>query len=250
VLRAFGALTGVALAAYVAHVAFGLGSPGLDELFDDYVYTGIVFAASAICLARGFAIREERAAWPVMGAGLLAWAAGEVAWTVMIASDPAPPYPSVADALYLSFYPASYTSLLLLARSRTDSFRSSLWLDGAIAALTVAAVIATLAFQPIVDATSGGPAEIAVNLAYPVGDLLLLGLVVTVFGLNGWRPDPVWLLIGVPSRQSRTGSTWSRARPTSTSRAGCSTSRGPRRRCSWPWRRGSRRGGTSRSATG
>ena len=34
------------------------------------------------------------------------------------------------------------------------------------------------------------------NLAYPVGDLLLLGLVVTVFGLNGWRPDPVWLLIG------------------------------------------------------
>jgi two-component system cell cycle response regulator len=195
-LRAFGALTGLALAAYIAHVAFGLGSPGLDELFDDYVYTGLVFAAGAICLARGFAIREERGAWLVMGAGLLAWATGEVAWTVMTAADPATPHPSVVDALYLSFYPASYTSLLLLARSRTDSFRSSLWLDGAIAALTVAALIATLAFQPIVDATSGGPAEIAVNLAYPVGDLLLLGLVVTVFGLNGWRPDPVWLLIG------------------------------------------------------
>ena len=98
--------------------------------------------------------------------------------------------------LYLAFYPASYTSLLVLARSRTDSFRSSLWLDGAIAALTVAAVIATLIFQPTVDATSGGPAEIAVNLAYPVGDVLLLGLVVAVFGLNGWRPDPVWLLLG------------------------------------------------------
>jgi two-component system cell cycle response regulator len=131
-----------------------------------------------------------------MGAGLLAWAAGEVAWTVLLADDPDPPYPSVADVLYLSFYPASYTSLLLLARSRTDSFRSSLWLDGAIAALTVAALIATLAFQPIVDATSGNATEIAVNLAYPVGDLLLLGLVVAVFGLNGWRPDPVWLLIG------------------------------------------------------
>ena len=98
--------------------------------------------------------------------------------------------------LYLAFYPASYASLLLLARSRTDSFRSSLWLDGAIAGLTVAALIATLAFQPIVDATSGSPTEIAVNLAYPVGDLLLLGLVVAVFGLNGWRLDPVWLLLG------------------------------------------------------
>ncbi len=153
-------------------------------------------AAGAICVTRALAFREERAAWLVMGAGLLAWAAGEVTWTTLIADNPDPPYPSVADVLYLSFYPASYTALLLLARSRTDSFRSSLWLDGAIAALTVAALIATLAFQPIVDATSGGPAEIAVNIAYPVGDLLLLGLVVAVFGLNGWRPDPVWLVLG------------------------------------------------------
>jgi two-component system cell cycle response regulator len=195
-LQAFGALTGLALLAYVAHTAFGLGSPELDGFFQDWVYCGLIVAAGVACLTRGLAVAEERAAWLVMGAGLLAWAAGEVAWTVLLADDPDPPYPSVADVLYLSFYPASYTSLLLLARSRTDSFRSSLWLDGAIAALTVAALIATLAFQPIVDATSGNATEIAVNLAYPVGDLLLLGLVVAVFGLNGWRPDPVWLLIG------------------------------------------------------
>jgi diguanylate cyclase (GGDEF)-like protein len=142
------------------------------------------------------AVAEERAAWLVMGIGLVAWAAGEVTWTLAYSGDPNPPYPSVADALYLTFYPASYASLLLLARSRTDSFRTSLWLDGAIAALTLAALLATLAFQPIVDATTGGAAEIAVNLAYPVGDLLLLALVVAVFGLYGWRPDPVWLLLG------------------------------------------------------
>ena len=195
-LHAFGALTTLALLAYVAYVAFGLGSPSLDDFFEDWVYCGLIVAAGVICITRALAFREERGAWLLMGSGLLAWAAGEVSWTVLLADDPNPPYPSVADALYLAFYPASYTSLLLLARSRTDSWRSSLWLDGAIAALTVAALIATLAFQPIVDATSGGPAEIAVNLAYPVGDLLLLGLVVTVFGLNGWRPDPVWLVLG------------------------------------------------------
>ena len=195
-LRAFTALTGLALLAYVLHTAFGLGSPELDGFFQDWVYCGLIVAAGAACVTRAVAVREERAAWLVMGIGLVAWAAGEVTWTLAYANDPNPPYPSVADVLYLTFYPASYTSLLLLARSRTDSFRSSLWLDGAIAALTVAALIATLAFQPIVDATSGGPAEIAVNLAYPAGDLLLLGLVVAVFGLNGWRPDPVWLLLG------------------------------------------------------
>jgi two-component system, cell cycle response regulator len=195
-LGTLGALTGLALLAYVAHAAFGLGSPELDGLFEDWIYCGLIVAAGAICVLRGVAVREERAAWLVMGAGLVAWAAGEITWAVVYSGDPAPPYPSVADVLYLAWYPASYAALLLLARSRTDSFRSSLWLDGAIAALTVAALIATLAFQPIVDATSGGTAEIAVNLAYPVGDLLLLGLVVVVFGLNGWRPDPVWLLIG------------------------------------------------------
>jgi diguanylate cyclase (GGDEF)-like protein len=190
------ALTALGVLAYAVHVAFGVGSPALDDFFQDWIYCGVTVGAGAMCLLRGLAVRRERAAWLVMGAGVFAWAGGDITWTVLLANDPSPPYPSISDVLYLSFYPASYASLLLVARSRTESFRSSLWLDGAIAGLTVAAVIATLFFQPIVDATSGTPTEIAVNLAYPVGDLLLMGLVVCIFGLNGWRLDPVWLLLG------------------------------------------------------
>jgi two-component system, cell cycle response regulator len=195
-LVALGALTGLGVLAYAAHVAFGLTSPALDDFFQDWVYCGVSVCAGLMCFVRGITVRRERMAWLVMGVGLFAWAGGDITWTVLLADDPSPPYPSISDFLYLVFYPASYASLLLVARSRTDSFRSSLWLDGAIAGLTVAAVIATLFFQPIVDATSGSPTEIAVKLAYPVGDLLLMGLVVAIFGLNGWRLDPVWLLLG------------------------------------------------------
>jgi two-component system, cell cycle response regulator len=195
-LRAFSVVVGLGLVAYTAHIAFGLGSPGLDGFFNDWVYCALTGAAGAACVWRAVAIREERAPWLLMGLGLLAWTGGDVAWAVLLADDPDPPYPSLADFLYLAFYPASYAALLMLAHSRTDAFRSSLWLDGAVAALTVAALVATLAFQPIVDATSGSPVEVAINLAYPVGDLLLMALVVAVFGLNGWRPDPVWLLLG------------------------------------------------------
>jgi diguanylate cyclase (GGDEF)-like protein len=194
--RAFSAAVALALLAYVAHLAFGLGSPGLDGFFDNWVYCALTGAAGIACLWRALALAHERLAWLLMGCALIAWTAGDVFWTVVLAGDASPPYPSVADFLYLAFYPCSYAALLLLARSRTDGFRTSLWLDGAIAALTVAAVIATLAFGPIVDATSGSAVEIAINLAYPVGDLLLVGLVVAVFGLNGWRLDPVWLLLG------------------------------------------------------
>ena len=195
-LHAFGALTGLALLAYLVHTAFGVGSPELDWLFEDWVYCALTLAAGAACVTRALALEEESAAWLVMGLGLIAWTAGEVTWIAFVADDPERPDPAVSDVLQLAFYPASYPALLLLARSRTDAFRSSLWLDGAIAALTVAALIATLAFEPIVEATSGGPVEIAINLAYPVGDLLLVALVVAVFGLNGWRPDPVWLVLG------------------------------------------------------
>jgi two-component system, cell cycle response regulator len=195
-LRALGALTGLGVLAYTAHVAVGLGSPGLDGFFQTWVLSGVSVGAGALCLLRGVAVRRERVAWLLMGAGLLAWAGGDITWTAVLADDPNPPYPSLSDVLYLCFYPLSYAALLLVARSRTDSFRSSLWLDGAIAGLTVAALISTLAFQPIVDATSGSAAEIAVNLAYPVGDLMLLGLVVAIFGVNGWRLDPIWLLLG------------------------------------------------------
>ena len=177
--------------------ALGWARATLDNFFQYWVYCGVSVAAGAMCLLRAIAVREERMAWLVMGFGLLSWAGGDITWALFLADDPDPPYPSVSDLLYLAFYPASYVSLLLLARSRVASFRSSLWLDGAIAGLTVAALIAALAFQPILDASSGGTAtEIAVNLAYPVGDLLLLGLVVAVFGVNGWRLDPVWLLLG------------------------------------------------------
>jgi two-component system, cell cycle response regulator len=195
-LYALGALTGLAVLAYAAHVAFGIGGSGADSLFQDWIYNFVSVGAGTMCVLRGVLIRRERVAWLVMGAGLFAWAAADISWTLMLADDPDPPYPSVSDILYLAFYPASYASLLLVARSRMDAWRSSLWLDGAIAGLAVAAVLATLAFQPIVDATSGTPAEIAVNLAYPAGDLLLMSLVVAVFGLNGWRLDPVWMLLG------------------------------------------------------
>ena len=195
-LRAFAALTGLALLAYVLHTAFGLGSPELDGFFQDWVYCGLIVAAGAACVARAIAVEEERAAWLVMGVGLVAWAAGEVTWTLAsptIRTRPTRPWRTCSTSP--SIRRATPRCFCWPARAPTPSAAAS----GSTArspALTVAALIATLAFQPIVDATSGGPAEIAVNLAYPVGDLLLLGLVVAVFGLNGWRPDPVWLLLG------------------------------------------------------
>ena len=72
-LRAFGALTGLALLAYVAHTAFGLGSPELDGFFEDWVYCGLIVAAGVVLRhacrrgpggARGVARDGRWASWP------------------------------------------------------------------------------------------------------------------------------------------------------------------------------------------
>jgi hypothetical protein len=38
---------------------------------------------------------------------------------------------------------------------------------------------------------------VAINLAYPVCDVLQLTLIVLAFGLNRWRIDRSWLLLGL-----------------------------------------------------
>jgi two-component system cell cycle response regulator len=183
-------------AAFVAHVGLGVGGPELDALFNNWVYNALVLGAAGACLVRGALVRAERRAWLVMGGGLAAWAGGEIHWSIALGDLESPPFPSLSDAFYLAFYPASYVALVLLMRSRVKRFARSLWLDGAIGALAVAAIAAAAVFQPIFDSSTGDAAAVATNLAYPLGDLLLLAFVVAVFGLAGWRPGRAWSLIG------------------------------------------------------
>jgi two-component system, cell cycle response regulator len=195
-LRAIACLLIVTLAAYVAHLGLGVGGHGIDRLFNDFVYNGLMLAAALLCLSRALLVRKERAAWLIIGLGLLSWLAADVYWTAVLADLDSPPVPSLADGLYLGFYPAGYVGLLLLVRSRVAHLPRAAWLDGGIAAAAVGSVVAALAFKPILAASTGDAVGVATNLAYPIGDLLMMALVVTVWGLSGWRPGRAWLLIG------------------------------------------------------
>ncbi|HEU0023005.1 MAG TPA: HD domain-containing phosphohydrolase [Thermoleophilaceae bacterium] len=188
------ALVASGMVLYAAHTAFGFGS---GWVWEGLLYTALIGCAAVACFARAIVVRRERLAWAVMGVGLAGWMGGELYWTLVLNHHDVVPVPSPADGLYYIFYAASYVTLVLLLRGRMKAFQSSLWLDGAIAGTAVAACVGAVAFQPIVDATVGEPVAIAVNLGYPLGDLLLLSLVVASFALSGWRPDRRWILIGL-----------------------------------------------------
>ncbi len=106
------------------------------------------------------------------------------------------PSPSWADAGFLGVYPAAYTALGLLVRSRVTRFSRSVWLDGVIAGLTVGALAVAFVFEAVAAKATGGLAPIATNLAYPIADALLIAIVIGVLALRSWSIDLGWLLIG------------------------------------------------------
>src|SRR5947208_2199313 len=118
ILRTTQAVSFLVLVAFAVHGGFGVGGHGLDSLFNDWVYNGLVLIAALSCLVRAIRVRERRAAWLVLAAGLGSWTAGEIYNTAYLAHLSDPPYPSLSDLLSLLFYPASCVALLLLARGR------------------------------------------------------------------------------------------------------------------------------------
>jgi diguanylate cyclase (GGDEF)-like protein len=186
----------VGIAAHAAHTGLGLGRGALDGLFEDWLLNALILASALACLARGITVRAERLAWIVLGVALLCWSGGFMYWTAFIVRDPAPPYPSPADVMWLGYYPAAYVAIVLIIRARTREFHKSLWLDGLIGGLAVASVGAALVFGAILESTGGNAAQITVNLAYPLGDMLLVAFVVSMFALTGWRPGRAALLLG------------------------------------------------------
>lgn len=144
---------------------------------------------AALCLIRGAVRPRERAAWLLIGLGVLAWAFGELYFTVVLWSDSAPPVPSPADAGYLSLPPLIFAGLILLARSRIKGLPKTIWADGVTAGLAAGALSAAIVFKPVLAAVSGDSLSVATNLTYPIMDLIMLGFIAGVLAVGGWRVD-------------------------------------------------------------
>jgi diguanylate cyclase (GGDEF)-like protein len=148
-------------------------------------------AATAATLARAAVRREDRAAWLALGLGLLANAAGGI----YLAAHPGDvAFPSGADVCFLAFFPAAFAAALLFARARLQRFGAALWLDAAIGALGAAAVVTQL-LAVAIRREAGTDWITAVTLAFPMGDVLLLVMVVVALTLRGGRVSTAWLLL-------------------------------------------------------
>jgi diguanylate cyclase (GGDEF)-like protein len=176
------------------HDWLGLGG-SLHVAIGDPLYDAVVLGAGVACLVRASDYRPEHTAWMLLGIAILCWGAAEVYWSVAIEGNPDAPYPSPADIGYLAFYPFAYAGLATLVRARAHEINWRLWMDGAIAALGTAALGTAFVFDFVADKATGSTLEVVTTMAYPLGDIAMLSIVVGVIALTGWRPGRTWSLL-------------------------------------------------------
>jgi diguanylate cyclase (GGDEF)-like protein len=181
------------LAAFAAVTLLAPAGGDLEAFFNVWVYNGLMVFACVIAGSHAYLVRRERAAWAVVTAALCAWTFGEL-WYAIFKPET---YPSMADAGFLAFYVLLYVGIVLLLRSRARSIGGTLWLDGGTAAVAAAAVGAAVLVDLVLENTEGPTSTVVTNLAYPLGDVLLLSAVFGVFALTGWRPGQRWLVLGL-----------------------------------------------------
>jgi len=181
------------LAAFAAFILTAPGDSGYSEFFNVWVYNGLMVLACVIAGSHVYLLKRDRAAWSAITLALVSWTFGEL-WYAILKPET---YPSMADAGFIGFYVFLYVGIVLLLRERARSIGGTLWLDGVTASFAAAALGAAVLVELVLESTEGSLSTVVTNLAYPLGDVLLLSAVFGVFSLTGWKPGHRWLLLGL-----------------------------------------------------
>ncbi|MEA2497091.1 MAG: hypothetical protein QOJ29_5002 [Thermoleophilaceae bacterium] len=177
---------------FAVDIVFHLLSPADSVLLQKIVSPALFLSAAALCTVKGRSSEGERTAWFLLGLALVFWAAAETYWVFFLWDSADPPFPSPADALWIAFYLPAYGALYTLLRRQTGATTGAVWLDALVGGLGVGGAAAASAFEQVLNNTAGSPAAVATNLAYPVGDLGLLVLVVMALTVMGWKASGAW----------------------------------------------------------
>ena len=136
----------------------------------------LVFAILAARSARG----RLRAAWVCLAVGLLGWAVGEAIWTYYELKLNEVPFPTIADAAYLTLPVGACLAMLLFPGDYSGQSRGRIFLDGLIVAGSLFVVSWVTTLGPIYEAGAESQLAFVVSLAYPISDLVILTIAAVV----------------------------------------------------------------------
>ncbi|HEV8652308.1 MAG TPA: sensor histidine kinase, partial [Actinomycetes bacterium] len=140
--------------------------------------------SSVVAVVVGVRIYRPRQplAWHLLAAGLFMFSAGDTInngyeWVLRTEA----PFPSVADPVYLAFFPLLAAGLLLLIRARTPGRDRTSLIDAVIIATGVGLLTWVFLMVPYVRAPDLTLLQRLVSIGYPLEDVLLLAVAVRLW---------------------------------------------------------------------
>ena len=180
----------------VVGIAMTAGYFALGPRDQDFAYQVPEMVAVAVIVA---GIRLHRPAdpmpWLMLALGLLLTTIGDWAFLILDRVFEIEPFPSVADAFYLGGMVLVALGILRLVRGRIPCGDRASLLDALIVAVGVALLSWVFLMAPVVADPGQSFGEIAVALAYPALDILLLGVLVRLVLAPGTQVPAVRLVI-------------------------------------------------------
>ena len=134
--------------------------------------------------------------WILLATGLALQTAGDWTWVLLERVFAVEPFPSAADVFYLSGMGLVVLAVLWLAKGRLPGGDRASLLDALIVAVGVGMLSWVFLMAPIVAYEDQSMTEIGVALAYPLLDILLLGVLVRMVLAPGAQPASLRLIIG------------------------------------------------------
>ncbi len=163
--------------------ALDWGSPAVALFMGDFGLAAAAFAACLSCLWYVRTVRGgNRAAWALfaLSSAMVAAGNGVWGWYEVVLTRPVPRV-SVADLCFLLFAPAAVVGLLVLAqRPATRALWVCLGLDAWLIGGSLLTITWSLALSKAADFDGRSTARIALALAYPVLDIMLISMVLAL----------------------------------------------------------------------
>ena len=147
----------------------------------------VVGGSAAVAILIGVRLNRPRvaAAWYLFAAGLVLFVSGDViTYNYERFFHTVAPFPSKGDALYLAVYPVLVAGLVLLVRGRNPGRDRPALIDALVISIGVGVLSWVFLMAPNATNSEFTLLQKATSVAYPLGDLLLGGMILIFIRLE------------------------------------------------------------------
>ena len=188
--------TAIAVVAFALVVLTGLPNERAAVVLSNIAQVLAPLAAAVACAlaSRRATVARHTRGWIFLAASAASWGAGQVVWTYYEVTETGAPFPSLADVGYLLAVPLALAAIWSFSDRIKGSATAVAVLDGLILAGGLLAISWPVILGPSWDAGGDSAFELALTLAYPIGNLVVASIALLALMRSDRARNPVPLV--------------------------------------------------------